>query len=377
MQTKLRPAAPALARLPAQPAAEKLAGLEAGRGIAALLVAAVHTWDHCAQAYGRFALGRLFTFGHAGVDFFFVLSGFIILHVHAPDIGRPERLGRYLARRTTRIYPMYWIGLALLLAVTVLARRDLPGPGELLSSALLLPTAGPPVLGVAWTLQQEVLFYAVFALLIWRRLAGQVAFALWLAVLGVAALTPPGAFAAAIPDGPLGGAIGKFGLFFDLEFFFGMAVAWTCRRSGRIPAPRLVLAAGVLAFLAIGLAEDAGLVDGPADATHLGYGLAAAAIVLGLVAAERAGKLPVPRALRVLGGASYSLYLVHLIAVGTLWQALLALGLADKLPPEAAFLLLLAGAVGAGIAVSLLLERPVTHGLRRLTAPPARRAVAP
>jgi len=47
-------------------------------------------------------------FGHAGVDFFFVLSGFIIFFVHGKDIGKPSRLPHYVWRRFIRIYPVYW-----------------------------------------------------------------------------------------------------------------------------------------------------------------------------------------------------------------------------------------------------------------------------
>ncbi len=61
------------------------------------------------QYLGYIPFGNGFGFGHAGVDFFFVLSGFIIMHAHATDIGKPERLSRYLWRRVTRIYP-YLLG---------------------------------------------------------------------------------------------------------------------------------------------------------------------------------------------------------------------------------------------------------------------------
>ena len=57
-----------------------------------------------------------FQFGHAGVDLFFVISGFVILFVHWEDIGRPQRISRYAGRRLTRILPIYWVALALTIA---------------------------------------------------------------------------------------------------------------------------------------------------------------------------------------------------------------------------------------------------------------------
>ena len=78
--------------------AGKLRGVEAGRGIAALLVVCVHCTDMLAgPAYaGRMPLFGLFSFGHAGVDFFFVLSGFIIYFIHHREIGQQRMLGGYL-----------------------------------------------------------------------------------------------------------------------------------------------------------------------------------------------------------------------------------------------------------------------------------------
>ena len=60
---------------------------------------------------------RLFDFGHAGVEFFFVLSGFIILHIHWKDLGHPSRFSSFAGKRFLRIYPMYWLVLAAIIPV--------------------------------------------------------------------------------------------------------------------------------------------------------------------------------------------------------------------------------------------------------------------
>ena len=64
-------------------------------------------------------LMSIFQFGHAGVDLFFVISGFIILFVHYDDIGRPERVGRYLGRRLSRIMPAYWVALTFTIVLSL------------------------------------------------------------------------------------------------------------------------------------------------------------------------------------------------------------------------------------------------------------------
>src|SRR5260221_9879970 len=97
-----------------------LNSLQACRAVAAILAVLFHA------SVGIFALdkyfghkpfGPVFDFGFAGVDFFFVLSGFIMMHIHAADIGQPRALRAYLWKRFTRIYPAYWAVLIVLTPV--------------------------------------------------------------------------------------------------------------------------------------------------------------------------------------------------------------------------------------------------------------------
>jgi exopolysaccharide production protein ExoZ len=96
-----------------------LRGIEMLRGLAAVLIV-MHHADHLLwqDRYGGIRpFHGLFGEFHVGVDFFFVLSGFIIAWVHWGDIGRRSRLRHYAARRFTRIYPAYW---ALLIPLAIL-----------------------------------------------------------------------------------------------------------------------------------------------------------------------------------------------------------------------------------------------------------------
>src|SRR5689334_4430297 len=86
--------------------------LQAGRALAALAVV-VH---HSALAAHDFGGGSfdLLSYGWLGVDFFFVLSGFIIFH---STVGRNKTLADYSIARFRRIYLPYWpvgVGIALL-----------------------------------------------------------------------------------------------------------------------------------------------------------------------------------------------------------------------------------------------------------------------
>ncbi|QCI79312.1 acyltransferase [Hankyongella ginsenosidimutans] len=76
------------------------------------------------QYSGRPAFDDLFSKGFVGVDFFFVLSGFIICFVHYKDMSRPDRLPRYAWRRLTRVLPTYWVVFVAALAMNLLLQRE-------------------------------------------------------------------------------------------------------------------------------------------------------------------------------------------------------------------------------------------------------------
>src|SRR5689334_465279 len=98
---------------PSPPAAPepRLALTDFTRGIAALLVAGVHATEMLSQPkyFGVDPTQGFFHFGNRGVDFFFVLSGFIIAYVHWFDLGKPNRLASYSLKRAIRVYLPMWV----------------------------------------------------------------------------------------------------------------------------------------------------------------------------------------------------------------------------------------------------------------------------
>ncbi|WP_076068892.1 acyltransferase family protein [Sphingomonas montana] len=212
-------------------ATPKLNGIQALRGVAAVAVILYHVARHLDRAHGTPALMRIFQAGHAGVDLFFVLSGFIILFVHGRDIGRPARLPHYARQRLTRVWPIYWVALAATVVLAMLGTTGPPDPARLIWSVTLLPSAQPPVLGLAWSLRFEIVFYAIFALLILNRTLGIAALIGWAAVLlFLPAGAAPGALAGQLRDP------------YNLHFFLGMAVACAARRAIPAPGPGLCAA---------------------------------------------------------------------------------------------------------------------------------------
>ncbi len=313
--------------------------------------------------FGRLPFGGLFVFTHAGVDFFFVLSGFIIYFIHHDEIGRPDRVVSYCIKRCIRIFPTYWVvlaGFGIILAFSPTQDRSEQDFVRILTSATLLPVAEIPILNVAWSLKHEVLFYALFATLFISRPLGFASLGMWLCIIiwNIA-------FAWVTGAPYFSGAAGEV-LFriFNVEFFFGMAVAHLVLKADA-RGGRAALVAGVVLFFGTGALEWLGMERRPEWPPMLfGYALGAALTLYGLVSTEKAGQLRVPAPLVALGAASYSIYLLHVVAIMLAQQSVLIIRRFVPLQLEATFLVIVILAVAAGIAFSRLVEQPMIRILR-------------
>jgi peptidoglycan/LPS O-acetylase OafA/YrhL len=118
----------------------------------------------------------VFQFGHAGVDLFFVISGFIITYVHYDDIGTPSRLGRYAARRFQRIYPLYWLATLVTLILGVVGWHFSPQAwlGLTLPTLVYGPLPGVLMLGSAsYSIYLFQFIFIGLAWQVWTRLLPQ------------------------------------------------------------------------------------------------------------------------------------------------------------------------------------------------------------
>jgi len=303
--------------------------LQAGRAVAALAVV-VH---HAAASTETFTKGIpsglqwLASYGYLGVDFFFVLSGFIIYHTRGND------LGRYARSRLARIFAPYLpVGVGIALAYTLFPHLSAgTRQWSWLATLTLLPV-GRPALIVAWTLQYELAFYFVFGLFFRRPIRGMIGFAVLAAI----------------------GSLWSRELLLVPEFLFGVLAAVAVERGwGKLP---LLFACAVFAtYCVVG--------------ERILFGLTMAFLVVGLVRAESSGRLRTPQLLSFLGAASYSIYLVHnplcALAARLFDSWLLAFVSA-----------LLVGTIG-GVAYHLLIEVPLLRLLRPRSRAPFQRETPP
>lgn len=147
-------------------------GIDALRGVAALLVVWLHSAEQFVLVSGIAARGSgladaawVINAGRVGVIAFFAISGFVIVPTltGSPTISTKK----FMVKRFFRLYPAYW--LSIIIAVLVIWKPD----GREITASLLLAnlTMIPvefgqnQVMGNYWTLEVELIFYVLIVLL--------------------------------------------------------------------------------------------------------------------------------------------------------------------------------------------------------------------
>lgn len=345
-----------------------LQSLQVCRAVAAALVVLFHLGGTFAQDryFGFKALDGPFAWGDAGVDFFFVLSGFIITMAHRADFGRPQALRGYLGKRLVRIFPTYWVVCAgvcaAALAVPSLAAALPSDTATFVRALLLLPQdparvggTGSPILFVAWSLHYELLFYALVAVFIANITAGVAAAAAVLALGAGCQWSAQCGFPASFVATPM-----------IFLFAMGVAGAYVATSRWQMAAPLAWAALGSAGFVAVGWWEVAAGRDALPLDRHWLFGAMALVIVVALAQAEARGLLVLRRRWpALLGDASYALYLLHVPVISLLVKLVRGLGITQPALLVAAFVAIFAACVAASVAFHVAVERPLLARLRR------------
>ncbi len=300
--------------------------------------------------------------GLAGVDLFFVISGFIMVYTSRQLFAQQGAQFTFLRRRVARIVPLYWaVTTVYVLLALVTPRLGKSFPLDVVATSyLFVPWPRPegdmqPVVGQGWTLNYEMAFYLLFAVAVtWRRKVAVIGLsAAMAAATALAALMPPSSLAAQYWTDPI-----------ILEFVFGMLIGLAYESGMRITKPQMVAVAaiGVIALLVCGPASNSTFQFRP-----LKWGLPTALIVAALALHDGGGQSKKPtsvadRVCLALGAASYAMYLLHVLVM----RGIVAFaGPALALPPWllAVSMILISAAVGivanrAGHALAVRVQRP-------------------
>ena len=334
--------------------------VQAHRALAALAVVAFHStvlWQNKA------ALGYVSPWenGNAGVDLFFVISGFIIVLSSRSLATRRGGWRTFIELRLIRLVPMYWLATAAKdVAVTAAPGMALHTHASIwntVASFLFVPSYNAegviaPLLPVGWTLSFEMLFYMVFALALFSALDAVMFVAPIMMVLALVSGFMP-------KDWP---AFTSLADPLVLEFVLGMLVAraFLSRRLQAIPSC-VAIPLGLAGLLCLAVVPTHGNWQ-----RCCFWGIPASVTLTACLAMEAHLTRIMPRLLIKLGEASYSLYLTHGFFLPVIGMVVFKIGLS----PEEAGMTLMSSCLIISSVASLLVYRfvevPLTRGLRHL-----------
>ncbi len=331
-------------------ARKQLNTLQAGRAFACLAVVLFHANDMLSlPKYLGHDVATVARAGSSGVQFFFVLSGFVILLAHQNDLGRPAKLRDFAWKRFRRLYPPLWILLLVLTPVFFIVPSFGKGgernPVHILLAFLIAPAPYERLVTPEWTLRHEVVFYLVFALMIANKRIGFALLTCWLVLSAV------------LPLRYVSFPVNSLFAVNHLLFAMGMLACFAFRKFDlRRGQAWLLTGAGSLVFL-LAWAVRSSRPDWFLRSIDLCFGLGATLLILGLAVLERREHIVVPASLVFLGEASYSIYLVHDPSISLCTKLLLH---AHFLLPDWGIMLTVALAgVLVGTLFHLWLERPL------------------
>ena len=261
--------------------------------------------------------------GYAGVDFFFVISGYImwittqLRPAHHPAL-------KFAYKRATRIYFGYWPYFLLALALVTFNPGLLSEQVNLFGSVFLTElTTSKLLIQVAWTLQYELYFYCLFTLLLLiprnhalKAIAGLVVF-----------IVAYHLFTQMHENGSTAVYSANLMQFlfspFCLEFFAGCLLGrfFQSQRINHLP---VILISGLSLLVAAIYLQEAVLKSSLIGSNYLYlrtaiFGSSAVLLIAALIEAEMRGRILLKKFSVILGGASYSIYLSHTIVISMVY----------------------------------------------------------
>lgn len=341
--------------------------IQALRGLAAVIIVLFHMTESTFFYFKNVWLYDIFSLGWTSVDFFFVLSGFIITYIHFNDLKQQKNVSSFLVKRFNRIYPVIWIVTLIYFFFAAASKRysftDIFS-SYFFKSLFLLPTAETTLVGVSWSLRYEVMFYIVFAVCILLGLK----LTKWLVAIWLIAIFSFQLFT--VPDIST--------MFFDgfaCEFLLGSITGYLFssyihQRKQLQFDNKILLLTGSLLFLGRWLLSYFTSYEGNnAFESRIFYGSASAILILGAALSDFKSQLKVPALFLLIGDASYVIYLLHSLTLAFLYKsATRFLHIQDS-----DFLTFLFGlfavviSVLIGIAFHKIVEKPILKFANKLT----------
>jgi peptidoglycan/LPS O-acetylase OafA/YrhL len=282
------------------------------RGFAALAVVIHHTGGYVKRYYEPTLLfGDHFSLGFAGVDLFFVISGFIIHFTSKKYLNNPSKLNEYLKKRFIRVFPIYWIVTTTLfflswLLVKILQKNIFSiGYPETTLAYLKTYTLFPLHFAInpaTWTLSYELFFYVCFAIVIVSK-------RLWIIPAIIMAVSFFNIFVDVSEVAYID--LNYYNFVFsgyNFEFLFGVLIYWFYEKIDLSNLISVILLL-ISAFIIVVFGYSVG--DYDSYRRVLTFGFPSGFILIALLNLEKNKAISFPKFTIILGDASYALYLIH------------------------------------------------------------------
>jgi exopolysaccharide production protein ExoZ len=316
------------------------------RGYAVILVIFVHLGFLLDQV-------GLKPFGHSGVDLFFVISGFIMVHISKNREAKPLE---FMKKRIIRIVPLYWLVTLGVSLIALVAPKLMPSIADEIDVVAILkslffipwmrnPVEAFPIVFVGWTLNLEMFFYLIFAIsLMFKNLLRALIFSnvILLVLVATPFLTNQD--------------LGIFSFYTNpriINFCFGMMIGLLAAKFPSSLHPNakkaLLLVAGACALILVFN-----------DLHFMVVATCSAALVVIALMLENSGFVIKSKPLLAIGDASYSIYLSHAFVAILVERFVLprVVGAGDWVFYATIFFVLALCSI-VGIAIYHLIERPL------------------
>lgn len=341
----------------------RLATLQVGRGIAALLVVVSHAYAPAAiYAGGKTFLQPIGEIGAIGVDMFFIISGFIMVYITKNRFG-PKFINEFIWDRLARIVPLYWIVTTIVLIALLLIPK---GFGKLrlndwnwvLYSYLFIPyrnSAGElfPLMPSGWTLSYELYFYvAICVSMLFIRRYIFLTTSMFFITLYIASMSC--------------GHIPVLGSPLFLEFLAGAALATIYSNwmfSSKLIAWLCFILSTIIIYFVSEFKHWFPGGDEYDGYRFVFYGVPAFIFIFSLLMMEQAN-IKSPKIMVKLGDASYSLYLWHWLIVIPMFKIWHHYGLQQHISPNVCIVVICGASILISICSYHVLEKPITRFLK-------------
>ena len=336
--------------------------LDGLRLVAALMVVCWHyaAFGHGSQLRPAVVVPGLYSisaYGWLGVELFFLISGFVI---SMSAMG--HTVGEFAASRFVRLFPAYWLGIAL--TATVLWMWPIAQPAPSLSDVgvnLTMLQQGfhvPAVDAVYWTLFAELRFYLLFAVVVWRGVTYNRAVgfcAIWLLASAITFSSTGFVHNLVMPDWAPFFIAGV--AFFLMHRYRPNLVLWCLVVASFLLSQRQAFVSAHSNFRFLGQSMP----KWPVVAVLVVFYLLMVAVALGWLQANW-------RWLTVAGVMTYPLYLIHEYIGWTVFAAL-----RGSAPDAVLFVGMVVAMLGAAWLIHRFVEKPLAPRIRRALLGPAKR----